>query len=113
MTSSWITVHANNHSSQQLHSEYIALAHELADVAAQVTSKYFRTPVPVDVKTDASPVTIADREAEAAMRAVISQRCPEHSVFGEEAGFDPGHGDGTYMWVLDPIDGTKSFITGI
>eukprot|EP00887_Chlorella_sp_A99_P006718 scaffold3.g6718.t1 len=112
--------------------EFVALAHELADAAAAVTTRYFRTRVPVDVKADASPVTIADREAEAAMRALISARCPDHAIFGEEAGFsaaassssnsdgsggsgtDAGGGGGAsgYLWVIDPIDGTKSFITG-
>lgn len=54
--------------------ELVQLAHSLADAAAGVTTRYFRTPVPVDVKSDASPVTIADREAEAAMRAILSQQ---------------------------------------
>lgn len=54
--------------------ELVQLAHSLADAAAAVTSRYFRTPVPVDVKSDASPVTIADREAEAAMRQLIAQQ---------------------------------------
>lgn len=54
--------------------ELVQLAHSLADAAAGVTSRYFRTPVPVDVKSDASPVTIADREAEAAMRQLIAQQ---------------------------------------
>jgi inositol-phosphate phosphatase/L-galactose 1-phosphate phosphatase/histidinol-phosphatase len=95
--------------------EFIRVAHELADAAAAVTSRYFRTPVPVDVKSDASPVTVADREAEAAMRQLLAQRFPEHSIFGEEQGYQQGSGstsDGSYLWVIDPIDGTKSFITG-
>lgn len=54
--------------------ELVQLAHSLADAAAAVTSRYFRTPVPVDVKADASPVTIADREAEEAMRRLIAQQ---------------------------------------
>lgn len=54
--------------------ELVQLAHSLADAAAAVSSRYFRTPVPVDVKSDASPVTIADREAEAAMRQLIAQQ---------------------------------------
>jgi inositol-phosphate phosphatase/L-galactose 1-phosphate phosphatase/histidinol-phosphatase len=92
--------------------EVIALAHDLAEAAAVVTSKYFRTPVPVDVKPDASPVTIADRQAEDAMRDLITRRFPHHSIFGEERGYEAGTGNGDFMWVLDPIDGTKSFITG-
>jgi inositol-phosphate phosphatase/L-galactose 1-phosphate phosphatase/histidinol-phosphatase len=77
-------------------------------------AQYFRTPIAVDVKADASPVTAADRAAEAAMRALIAARAPSHAVFGEEAGLTRGAAGGgeQYVWVLDPIDGTKSFITG-
>ena len=97
--------------------EIISVAHELADAAAAVTTPYFRTAVPVDIKTDASPVTIADRQAEVAMRAVITSRFPSHAIFGEEQGYSPGvasnnNTNAEYMWVIDPIDGTKSFITG-
>lgn len=94
--------------------EHIQLAHQLADAAAAVSTRYFRTRVSVDVKADASPVTIADREAETAMRQLIMQQFPEHSIFGEEHGFQAGSsGSGSgYLWVIDPIDGTKSFITG-
>jgi histidinol-phosphate phosphatase HisN, inositol monophosphatase family len=91
-------------------SEFVALAHRLADAARPVVRKYFRTPVPVDVKDDDSPVTIADREVEAAMRAIIAETFPGHGILGEEHG---GHNtDAEYVWVLDPIDGTKAFITG-
>ncbi len=62
------------------------------------------------MKEDSSPVTAADRAAEAAMRAVLSERFPDHAVLGEEAGEDrPG---ARFRWVLDPIDGTRAFITG-
>lgn len=67
----------------------------------------------VDTKSDASPVTAADREAEDAMRALIHASMPGHAVFGEERGLTRGAGGGDeWLWVLDPIDGTKSFITG-
>lgn len=92
--------------------ELVSLAHDLADAAAGVSRRYFRTPVSVDVKSDSSPVTIADREAEAAMRQLIASRCPDHAIFGEEQGFLAGGPDSEYLWVIDPIDGTKSFITG-
>ena len=89
---------------------YLALAERLADAAGAVALRYFRTPVAVDDKPDASPVTIADREAEAAMRAMIEREFPDHGVIGEEHG---RHNAGaSHVWVLDPIDGTKSFITG-
>lgn len=103
--------------------DFIKLAHDLADAAGKVTSSYFRSStLNVDSKSDASPVTIADRQAEDAMRALIRQAVPAHSVFGEEHGLQLGdssssnsNGDsssGEWLWVLDPIDGTKSFITG-
>ncbi|MEW5299246.1 MAG: hypothetical protein WDW38_003341 [Sanguina aurantia] len=92
---------------------YIELAHQLADAAAVITRKYFRTPFDVESKVDASPVTIADKQAEEVMRAMIRKACPGHSIFGEEYGVELGSGEGSrYTWVLDPIDGTKSFITG-
>jgi inositol-phosphate phosphatase/L-galactose 1-phosphate phosphatase/histidinol-phosphatase len=91
----------------------VELANQLADAAADITRRYFRTRVPVDVKADASPVTIADREAEAAVRALITKAFPQHAIFGEEQGFSAGSsGDSEYLWVIDPVDGTKSFITG-
>jgi inositol-phosphate phosphatase/L-galactose 1-phosphate phosphatase/histidinol-phosphatase len=90
--------------------EFIALAEALADAARPVIRRYFRTPVAVDVKPDDSPVTIADREVESAMRALIVERFPAHGIFGEEHGSE--RCDAEWVWVLDPIDGTKAFITG-
>ena len=96
--------------------ELVAVANTVADTAAVITTKYFRTRFEVDVKSDASPVTIADRQAERAMREALAAAVPGHCVFGEEEGFQAGQGDSSvvsdYLWVLDPIDGTKSFITG-
>ncbi|HVO14839.1 MAG TPA: histidinol-phosphatase [Alphaproteobacteria bacterium] len=91
--------------------EFVAFAHRLADAAGAVARRYFRTPVAVDTKADQSPVTIADREAESAMRALIAERYPAHGVLGEEHGASDTGAD--HVWVLDPIDGTKSFISGI
>jgi inositol-phosphate phosphatase / L-galactose 1-phosphate phosphatase / histidinol-phosphatase len=88
----------------------IEFAHRLADAAAAVALKYFRTPVKVDDKDDSSPVTIADREAEKAMRALIAKERPNDGVIGEEYGAE--REGASRVWVLDPIDGTKSFITG-
>ena len=90
---------------------FIALAGELADAAGAVVRRYFRTRIDVIDKADSSPVTIADREAETAMRRLIEQRFPEHGIFGEEHGRE--RADAEFVWVLDPIDGTKSFISGV
>lgn len=91
--------------------QQIALAHALADAAGAVVRRYFRQSVAVDDKPDLTPVTIADREAEAAMRRLIAARFPDHGIIGEELGRD--RADAELVWVLDPIDGTKSFISGI
>ena len=87
-----------------------ALAQRLADAAAPIALRYFRQPVAVDVKPDHSPVTIADRECEAAMRAILAREAPDHGIYGEEHGLE--RIDATHVWVLDPIDGTRAFITG-
>jgi inositol-phosphate phosphatase/L-galactose 1-phosphate phosphatase/histidinol-phosphatase len=89
----------------------LALADALADAAGAVIRPYFRQKIAVDDKADASPVTIADREAEQAMRVLIEARFPEDGIFGEE--FGTIREDAEFVWVLDPIDGTKSFISGI
>lgn len=91
-------------------SEFIALAERLAEAARPVIRKYFRTPVAVDDKPDDSPVTIADREVEATMRVLIAEAYPQHGILGEEHGRH--NVDAEWVWVLDPIDGTKAFITG-
>ncbi len=89
----------------------IAFADELADAAGEIVRRYFRRGVAVDDKADLSPVTIADREAESALRARIETRFPDHGILGEEHG--SRHADAERVWVLDPIDGTKSFISGV
>lgn len=91
-------------------SRAVDIALTLADAARPVLMGYFRQGVAVDDKSDLSPVTIADREAEAAMRDLLRRSCPDHGVLGEEYGAE--RTDAEYVWVLDPIDGTKSFITG-
>ncbi len=86
------------------------LAERLADAARPVIRRYFRTPLAIDDKSDDSPVTIADREAETVMRALIREAFPDHGIIGEEHGRE--RADADFVWVLDPIDGTKAFITG-
>ncbi len=88
----------------------VALAERLADSSAAVVRRYFRTALAVDDKADSSPVTAADREAEQAIRAIIDAERPEDGIYGEEYG--TRNLDAEWVWVIDPIDGTKSFITG-
>jgi inositol-phosphate phosphatase/L-galactose 1-phosphate phosphatase/histidinol-phosphatase len=94
----------------QVPSEFVRFAAELADASAAVIRRHFRTGVGIEIKPDKSPVTIADKETEAAIRNLLQARYPEHGVIGEEYGRD--RPDAEFVWVLDPIDGTKSFITG-
>ena len=72
--------------------------------------EYFRTEVNVECKPDQSPVTIADKKSEEKMREIIMKEFPAHGIIGEE--FGEYNKDAEYKWVLDPIDGTKSFICG-
>lgn len=88
----------------------VAAAEAAADVAGAVIRPYFRAPLAPELKSDRSPVTIADRSAEQAMRAVLAARFPEHGIEGEEFGTD--RPDASWRWMLDPIDGTRAFITG-
>lgn len=90
--------------------EFAVFAATLADASGPVLRRYFRQPYAVEAKADASPVTIADRESELALRAAIEANYPHHGIRGEEFGI--ARGDAEYLWVLDPIDGTRSFITG-
>jgi len=88
----------------------LAFAGTLCDAARPIVMGYFRRPLAIEAKDDLSPVTIADRAAEAAMRAMIREAYPEHGIVGEEMGdLDSG---AEYVWAIDPIDGTRSFATG-
>jgi inositol-phosphate phosphatase / L-galactose 1-phosphate phosphatase / histidinol-phosphatase len=91
--------------------QFLTLAIDLADAAGEAIRPHFREPLAVDDKPDLSPVTIADRAAEMAMRQLIARRFPEHGIIGEEFGSERAAAE--YVWVLDPIDGTKSFISGV
>ena len=90
--------------------EFIELAERLAAASGPVIRDHFRTPFAVDQKSDATPVTIADREAERVMRELIAEAFPGHGILGEELGSE--RIDAEYVWVLDPIDGTRAFIAG-
>lgn len=89
----------------------VALMGRLADASAAVALRHFRKPLAIDAKADATPVTVADRDAEAAMRDIIARAFPDHGIAGEEHGAE--RFDAEWLWVLDPIDGTKSFINGV
>lgn len=81
-----------------------------ADAARTIALKYFRREIPVSDKEDSSPVTAADREIEQKLRAMIGEAFPSHGIVGEEYGEQNAGAE--FVWVIDPIDGTKSFITG-
>lgn len=82
-----------------------------AALAAQdVIQHYFARSLEVRLKDDASPVTVADEEAEQAIRAELQRAFPEHGIYGEEGGRQDG--DSEYLWLVDPLDGTKSFVRG-
>lgn len=95
-------------------------ARAAAAAASRVAMQHFRRLDRVETKADGSPVTVADREAEAAMRAVIVRAFPDHAVLGEESGLDARGGGGggggpsgdRVRWILDPIDGTRGFSRG-
>jgi myo-inositol-1(or 4)-monophosphatase len=90
--------------------EFQQFAKHLADISGQIIIKYFRSEIIIEHKDDNSPVTIADKIAEELMREEILKAYPEHGIIGEE--FDEHLSKSSYKWVLDPIDGTKSFICG-
>jgi myo-inositol-1(or 4)-monophosphatase len=94
--------------------DFAAFVDELAAVAGETIRPFFRTALSVENKSLSGgfdPVTAADRAAETAMRALIKRTFPAHGIVGEE--FRPEHPDAEYVWILDPIDGTKSFICGM
>ena len=93
----------------------LAFADELAAAARTIVLRHFRQPLAVEHKAAAvartQPVTAADHQAEAAIRALIAARYPDHGILGEEAGAsNPG---AAWQWIIDPIDGTRAFIAGM
>lgn len=92
-------------------SEFVKLANKLADTAGPIARQYFRQPLEIVSKADDSPVTVADRTCELEMRKIIEAQFPDHGIYGEEYGIV--RGDAEFVWVLDPIDGTAAFITGM
>jgi inositol-phosphate phosphatase / L-galactose 1-phosphate phosphatase / histidinol-phosphatase len=84
---------------------------EISGAAASIPMRYFRSALAVEDKADDSPVTVADRETEEHIRRAIEARFPEHGILGEEFGQDKAGAN--YIWIIDPIDGTRSFICGV
>ena len=84
---------------------------EIVEASGRIITQYFGLPdIETETKPDQSPVTVADRKAEEIMRGLIRKRFPEHGIMGEEFGNEKE--DAQFVWVLDPIDGTRSFIKG-
>jgi histidinol-phosphatase len=86
----------------------LSAARDAAAAAADILRHYWNRGVAVEWKADATPVTVADREAEQAIRAILSRALPQASIFGEEYGLE-GAREGL-LWLVDPLDGTKSFV---
>lgn len=89
-------------------SEYLRVAIDAARAGEQVIRHYYRKNIEIRVKDDRTPVTVADVETEQAIKRVIAEHFPEHGMFGEETGVDKP--DAEFVWLIDPIDGTKSFV---
>jgi inositol-phosphate phosphatase/L-galactose 1-phosphate phosphatase/histidinol-phosphatase len=90
--------------------EYVDLARRLTEVSRPILKRYYRQRLDIIDKADESPVTKADRECEAALREKINAAFPDHGIIGEEFGAERAEAE--HVWVLDPLDGTRSFITG-
>jgi histidinol-phosphatase len=83
------------------------VARHAAEIAANVIARHYHAGFAVEIKPDLTPVTIADREAEAAIKHVLKAAFPDHAFYGEEEGRE---GDDDFVWLIDPIDGTRSFV---
>ena len=93
-----------------MHSEFLKAALDASHAAAELIRKAYRGSFTVRTKADASPVTEVDEAAEAAIKKVLKTRFPQHGFYGEELGRDKL--DAEYLWLVDPIDGTKAFVRG-
>ena len=90
-----------------------AFAQDIAYQAGVLTLGYFKRSIEVITKSDDSPVTVADREAEALIRRAIETTYPDHGIIGEEWGVKEARNGCSFRWVIDPIDGTKNFVRGV
>jgi histidinol-phosphatase len=91
-----------------MHSPFLATALDAARAAAEVIRRYYQQNIAITIKADKSPVTQADVETEQVIRSLISSRYPDHGFYGEETG--SAGLDAEYLWLVDPIDGTKAFV---
>lgn len=92
---------------------FLAFAQEIGYAAGRLTLGYFARALEISDKQDGSPVTVADRQAEALIRQAIEAQFPDHGIYGEEYGVKEPRPGCSYTWFIDPIDGTKSFIHGV
>ena len=90
--------------------EFVSFANLLADLASKKSMEYFRKKLNVENKDDESPVTIVDKETEEIIRDEIRKNYPNHGILGEE--YESENLDSEFIWVIDPIDGTRSYIAG-
>ena len=88
--------------------EFLATALQAAKAARELILSYYNGEFDIEIKADQTPVTVADRGAEQIIRDTIGRAYPEHGIFGEEYGAE--NKDTEYLWLVDPIDGTKSFV---
>jgi inositol-phosphate phosphatase / L-galactose 1-phosphate phosphatase / histidinol-phosphatase len=91
--------------------EWLSTAHALADRAREISLRWFRKPMAVEFKADQSPVTEADRAVETMLRERLAELYPQHGIAGEELG--RARPEAEHQWFIDPIDGTKSFVSGL
>ncbi len=92
--------------------EFLDFATETAYLAGRLTLGYFQSEIQPEIKSDGSPVTIADRKSEELIRERIGRCYPQHAILGEEYG-SQGSSNASHRWLIDPIDGTKSFVHGV
>lgn len=90
------------------HSPFLQTALDAARAAADVVRHYYQSNLAITIKADKSPVTVADVETEKTIREIVSARYPEHGFYGEET--EASGLDSEYVWIVDPIDGTKAFV---
>ncbi len=92
-------------------SDFLQAALEITEQASHIPRRYFRAELDIEHKQDNSPVTIADQETEQFIREALKTRFPHHAIFGEEFGRETHSSE--YEWIIDPIDGTRAFVSGM